>query len=113
MMEKDLAHFEVRFEDCSLDIAQSKVAELSEYILDASSDVEVKISKDDQTTMDFGATLVLILGAPAVVAVAKGISVYLSRAGGTVSISAEGAIETKNISGDDVAKIVAALSKRK
>jgi hypothetical protein len=112
-MDKNLATLEIRFENCSFGEAQTKAKELRDYVMDASQDAKVDIVKDSQTTMDFGATLILILGAPAIVAVAKGISVYLTRAGGTVTITPDGGVETKGIAGDDVAKIVAALSKRK
>jgi|JI10StandDraft_1071094.scaffolds.fasta_scaffold955305_1 hypothetical protein len=112
-MKNHMSTIQIRFEDVPVSEANVKAEELRDAILDASHEVEVNISKDNKATMDFGSTLVLLLGAPAAVAVAKGIADYLRRAGGTVTISADGSIETKNISGNDVASIAKALTQRK
>lgn len=112
-MNDETNEAQIRFENCSPDETSERAEILRQYIKESSRGVTADIVKDDQTTMDMGATLVLVLGTPAVLAVAKGISDYLKRYGGTVKISSKGDIETKGISGDDVAEIVKSLSNKK
>jgi hypothetical protein len=111
-MNVERSEFEIRFEDLSVAEAGTKASRLRRELLDASSDVDVTIKKDDPENLDFGATLVLVLGAPAVVAIAHGIASYLKRHGGSVTITKDGSVIAKNISGDDVARITEALAKR-
>jgi len=106
--------FIIHFENESVADSGQKVAELRDALLDLTPDVSIKIIKDDQSSQDFGATLVLVLGAPAVVIIAKGISDYLSRAGGTVTIEgSNGKVVAKNIKSNDAARMVEAFSKKK
>jgi hypothetical protein len=69
----------VTFEDIPVADAGKNVAALREQLLDDCPGITANVRKDDPTTQDFGATLVFVLGAPAIVALAKGISNYLSR----------------------------------
>lgn len=112
-MNDTASTYEIRFDHLSVADASIKAQGLRQAVLEASGEAQAKIVKDDPSTMDFGATLILVLGAPAAVAVAKGISDYLRRVGGTVSITAAGGVETKGIAGADVAAIVKALSRGK
>jgi hypothetical protein len=61
----------VRFENVSVAESGQNVAELREYVLDACPGVQANIRKDDPTTQDFGTTLVILLGTPVMVALAK------------------------------------------
>lgn len=54
-------------------LSSVEARELRGVLLDASDDVKIQIEKTDNSTQDFGGTLVLILGAPAVVVVAQAI----------------------------------------
>ena len=69
----------LRFANLSVAEAGQKVTALREQLLDECPDVQADIRKDDPTTQDFGTTLVLVLGAPAVVALAKGLARYFGR----------------------------------
>jgi len=76
-------------------------------------DISVSRKKDDATTQDFGATLVLVLGTPAVIAVASGIASFLKRHHAKLSIFADGRLVVEGVEGKDMARIVEALTKPK
>jgi hypothetical protein len=101
--------FEIHFEDVSAVDAAAAADGLRNVLLDASPDVKVNLQKADTTTMDFGATLVVVLGTPAVLAIAKGISAYLARERpGRLVITRDGVTIFEGTSGD-AAKIAASL----
>lgn len=52
-----------------------KAKELRQYVKDADRTVDAEIAKDDETAMDMGATLIVVLGTPAIVAVATKIDI--------------------------------------
>lgn len=108
----DQQTFTIRFEDISLDEAGKKAIALRRDLLDASPDVRVEIEKDDPSNQDFGATLILVLGTPAILAIAKGIANYLSRDRAKITIEANGKIIAEGVSGDDAARIAEAMSQK-
>jgi hypothetical protein len=57
----------VTFEGASPADASRYAEELRNALLDATSDISVQRIREDPRAMDFGATLVLVLGTPAVV----------------------------------------------
>lgn len=69
----------VSFEGVSHSDAQRYAKELQDALLDATPDITVQRRRESPLTQDFGATLVLILGAPAVVAVVKAVRDWLIR----------------------------------
>jgi hypothetical protein len=97
----------IRFNDISLADANRYAEELRNTLLDASRSVKVNRRREDPNTQDFGATLVLILGAPAVVAAAKALGNWLQlRNSASVTLEdADGKIIAKNITGKDAAKL--------
>ena len=112
-MEDNKKEFIIRFENEELSVANQKAQLLRDDLLDISPDVSVDIVKDDPTTQDFGATLVLVLGTPAILAIAKGIANYLSRDRGTITIEADGKVIAAGISGKDAAEIAKYMSSKK
>ena len=64
----------------------TRATELSEELGRYIEGIEVEQRRDDEQTMDFGATLVLVLGAPAIVELARAIHAYMRRTGVTVVI---------------------------
>lgn len=67
--------------------ANSDAQSLEKQINLAAPAVDTKIVRSDPNAQDFGATLVLVLGTPAVIALAKGIADWLkARATGTTSL---------------------------
>src|SRR5262245_54270098 len=103
----------IRFEDLDLATAGVKAQQLREFILDAAPETSVSFVKDDPTTQDFGATLVLVFGTPAAIAVAKGIAAYLSRDRASIEISADGRVVAKGVRGEDAAAIAKAIAEAK
>jgi hypothetical protein len=79
----------IRLEEVSVAEASSGIKALRNDVLDADRSVKADIVQDDPTHQDFGATLVLVLGAPAAIAVAKGIANWLAREGGKATLSME------------------------
>jgi hypothetical protein len=112
-MANEEQNFKIRFEEPSVAEAGNKAEGLRRDLLEVSPDVRLKIEQEDPSNQDFGATLVLILGAPAAVAVAKGVADYLRRVGGKITIEADGKVVATNISGSDLGKIEQALASRR
>lgn len=110
-MDDQTNKFELRFDDLSAAEAGTKARKLRQELLAASPDISVAVEKDDPTNQDFGATLILILGTPAIIAIANGIASYLKRERAKITISANGKIVAEGISGDDAARIAEAFSK--
>ena len=105
-------NFVLRFEGVNAREAGLHAAGLRETLLDTSPDVGVDLNKADGETMDFGATLILVLGTPAVLAVAKGIAMYLARErAGELVIERDGKVVFKGSSGD-AARIAEALGRK-
>jgi hypothetical protein len=109
---KETKTIKIRFEDVSLDVASQKARALRTDLLDVSPDVKLDIEKDDPTNQDFGATLVIVLGTPAVIAIANGIANYLSRDRAKITIETNGRVVAEGISGDDAARIAEAISRK-
>ena len=71
--------FQIEFENVDLAEAGQLAEDLKDYVLTADASVEASWKRRDQSSMDFGASLVLLLGTPAVIAVAKGLERFLAR----------------------------------
>lgn len=70
----------IRFDNTSQAQANQYASELQEDLLDLYlEDVSIEVVKEAEGTMDFGTTLAVVLGTPAVIALAKGIQVWLSK----------------------------------
>lgn len=87
--------------------------ELSKEITKSASDVQISVERDDPTNMDFGATLVLVLGAPAIVALVKALDNWLQlRNSASITIrTEEGEVIIDKANSADVDKILKRLSK--
>jgi hypothetical protein len=110
-MDDQQLQFEIRFEGLTADEAGLKAKKLRQELLAVSPEVSVAVVKDDHTNQDFGSTLVLTLGTPAVIAVAHGIAAYLKRDRARIGITKDGVVFAENISGEDAAKIAQAVAK--
>ena len=68
--------------------------------------IQISKNQHDPGNMDMGSTVVLVLGAPAVVTIAAGIASVLRRFSAKVTITADGELIAENVSGEDVAKMI-------
>lgn len=103
-MEKQT--YTIKFEDISAAEGNQYASELRNMLLDATPDVEVDQRRADTHTQDFGATLVLILGTPAVIAITRAIGNWLQlRNSASLTIEKDGRIIAKNITSKDAAKL--------
>jgi hypothetical protein len=106
----------LRFEGMSAAEAGLAAQGLQQLLAEAAPEVEVTL-RDRPEAQDMGATLVLLLGTPAVIALAKGIAAYIGKRGarpGTLvveRVAADGSIERVRFDGDstDAAKVAQAL----
>jgi hypothetical protein len=104
-------NYVIKFEGQSLAGANRYADELRDSLLDAAADklvdIDAHVQREDATTMDFGGTLILTLGTPAVAVIAKGIRDWLKRRN-TASITietADGKLIATNISAKDAANL--------
>jgi hypothetical protein len=70
----DRPTYVISFDEVSPADASRYADELSNALLDASADITIRLRRDDPRAQDFGATLVLLLGTPAAVALTKTIT---------------------------------------
>ena len=74
------AELVIKFEGVSAAEANQAAAALRDILLDRAGDeAQVRLEKERLDTQDAGSTLVLILGSSSVVAVAQGLSLFISR----------------------------------
>jgi hypothetical protein len=82
-----MTEFSLSIEGVNVAQANSDVQSLEKQINLAAPAVDTKVVRSDPNAQDFGATLVLVLGTPAIIALAKGIADWLkARATGTTSL---------------------------
>jgi hypothetical protein len=105
--------YRVRFEGLSTAEANRAALELKDAIdRRGGASLQTAITKERDDTQDFGATLVVILGTPAVVTLAKAVHSYIAKRGDRVVIENENGTviatgaAAKNI---DVSETVAAM----
>lgn len=113
----DKQEFVIRFDGLSSAEAGVEAQRLQEMLADSSPDVDVKLRRDRSETMDMGATLVLLLGTPAIIAVAHGCAAWLKQRGKRPGnlvferVGTDGSVERFRFDGDsaDAAKVAEAL----
>jgi hypothetical protein len=85
--DSDQREIGIRFEGLSAAEANKAAIDLENALLDLGlPDVTTKLQKDRQNTQDFGATLLLLLGSGASLALAKGIADWLRRRADAASL---------------------------
>ena len=104
-MEK--SSYVLKFNDVSALEANIYADELKSRLTYASDKIEVKRKKDDPNSQDLGGTLVLILGAPSVVVIARAIAKWLAlRHSASIRIETiEGKVIANNITSSDATRI--------
>lgn len=107
--------YTLAFENGSVADANRWASELKEYILDATSDAKVEQQRDNPHSQDLGAVLSLVLGAPAVIAVAKALGQWLAlhREAGITIKTSHGEIIGTNLTNKDIMKLAELLLSQK
>lgn len=98
----------IDFDNTPLDEAGVYAEELRNELLNIGrGEIQVEKRQADPKSQDFGATLVLVLGAPAVVVLAKGIRDWLARTpNATISIrTPQGEVIATGLKSEDAASI--------
>lgn len=111
----DRQTYTITFDNVSEADADRYAAELRNFLLNAAPDIEVERRREDPYTQDFGATLLLILGTPAIVAAVNQIGDWLAlrnKAGITIK-NGKGEVIATNITGKEVIKLAELLSTHK
>ncbi len=111
----DQQTYTITFDNVSEADADRYAAELRNFLLDATPDIDVERRREDPYTQDFGATLILILGAPAIVAAVNRIGDWLAlrnKAGITIK-NCKGEVIATNLTGKEVIKLAELLSTNK
>jgi hypothetical protein len=105
----------ISFDGISSAEANFYAEELRDTLLDASADVEVERKRDDPSTQDFGATLALVLGTPAVAIIARALGNWLTlRRKAAITIkTANGEIIGTNLTSQDILKLAELLLEKK
>jgi hypothetical protein len=103
----------ITFPDVTLDTANIYAASLSDELRDTDPSIRVDTLKQRPDTMDFGATLVLVLGTAAATEIAKGISQWIARHRTKVQLSTEtGTLTISDSDPESAAKMIQALSSK-
>ena len=106
----------IQFDDLGPAEAGEKAALLREAQLDAAPGLSAEVRRGDGETMDLGATLILVLGTPAVIAVAtqiaKGIGAFIARERpGRIRIRKGDTVIEVDGASSDMAKVAESLAK--
>jgi hypothetical protein len=104
------AEYVIRFDDVSKAEASQYAGELRDKLLATSPELSVEYERDADNTQDFGATLAVVLGTPAVIILAQGIKAWLaSRPTAQITISRRtGDVVFTGLTSADAAKVDAA-----
>jgi hypothetical protein len=93
-------------------LAELLASDVRREVRDEGRPIEAEVKRTDPTAMDFGTTLVLVLGAPAVVVLARAVRDWAKRTGNNATISINGNT-INNVASEDVAAIVKAMNSPK
>lgn len=105
----------ISFDGISSAEANLYAEELRDILLDASDDVEVERKRDDPYSQDFGTTLTMVLGAPAITVIARALGNWLimrNKAEITIK-TANGEAIGKNLTSKDAMKLAQLLLEKK
>jgi hypothetical protein len=106
--------FLIRFLDTSLAQANLDARSLAESVKDVGPNLSAEVVRESPETLDFGASVAIILGTASVTAIANGIARWLARnAGAKIEIRQDGAVLATNLNSTDAAKIAQAFSQKR
>ncbi|GIH02460.1 hypothetical protein Rhe02_05270 [Rhizocola hellebori] len=99
-MADALHRLDVELDGVPLSQASALASELREFLLDEDGALQIEQVRANADTQDLGATLVILLGTPALVAVARGVERWIARRNSSSVIISSGAdqVEVTNLS---------------
>jgi hypothetical protein len=108
----DQTSIEIRFPgvtpDAANQLAESLADELQREVRVEGAPVKPEVRRTDRTAMDFGTTLAIVLGTPAVIILARAVRDWAKRNDrGTIEMNG---VVIKNVPGAEVADIVKAIN---
>jgi len=107
----ELYDIDISFAGTSSAEANVLAQELEVELREASSDIGIAIRKERQDAQDFGTTLILTLGTPVAVVVARSLSTFLKRNSGVnIRISRSGTVTATNLDSKDAARIAEVMA---
>lgn len=102
------------FKGVSGETASRYASELRNELLDAAPGIEVDQQRRDLKTQDFGSTLVLILGTPAVLAAVKAMGDWLQkRHSAVIDIEKDGHVHAENLTSKDALRLAELFQSKK
>lgn len=106
-------HLVVRFEESNVAKAGILAESLRDTLRRTHPDVVVERRREDESAMEFGTTLIVLLGTPAIVAIAKGLQSWLKRnQSASVCIeTSDGKVVIENVTGAQAVDLAKALGK--
>jgi hypothetical protein len=109
----DKGAFLVQFPDSPVAEASQFAVSLREDILDHVAGAQAEVRRADQASMNVGETLAIVLGSPAVVALAHVLRSFMTRANCTRMdlVCGDCSVSIRNAKSGDLAEIVQAVSK--
>ena len=112
MPETSIQELTIHFDDLGPAEAGATAALLREALLDAVPGVSAEVRRGDAESMDMGATLILLLGTPALIAIAKGIGAFIARERpGRIRIKKGDTMIEVDGSSSDMARVAESLAK--
>jgi hypothetical protein len=104
--------FRIDFPHASVADANRFCEDLRAQLLDADDSIRIERLRRDSSTMDFGATLAVVLGAPATVALAKALISWAQRnnRANLRVVTKDGVLVAENLQSKDAAAVVRALA---
>jgi hypothetical protein len=104
--------FLIDFPDAPVADANRYCEDLRDQLLDADDSIHVDRVRPDSSTMDFGATLAIVLGAPATIALAKALIAWTQRnnRANLRVVTKDGVMVAENLESKDAADVVRALA---
>jgi hypothetical protein len=103
----------VHFPLTSLDEANVLAASLRDWLLDDVPGIDIRRRRTDSSAQDFGASLVIILGTPAVLAIAKGIQAWLTKSGPSAEmeiVTTKGKVTARQVKSQDALELARILT---
>ena len=107
----ELLRYTIRFEGLEVRDAGEAAESLRRTLIDEAPSVEARRVRADHDAMDFGAGLVVVLTAPAVVELAKGIAAWLVRTHSSkvTIMRSDGKVVVENIDARDAVNLAEKL----